>query len=349
MGQAIIHYGELIRGELKLGQSLSAQVVSTRRDAIRLNHTATHLLHAALKTIVGPHVQQKGSLVDAERARFDFSHVEALTSTQIQQLETLVNDKIRDNDEVKTALMSVDEAKKTGAMALFGEKYSDVVRVLSMGDFSKELCGGTHAARTGDIGLFKIISEYGVASGVRRIEMVTGAYALEWVQQQVAVLDGIAVQLKTTVNSVSDKLSQWMLELKAQEKELLRLKQKEAAQSGNDLLAEVQRVGDVNLLVKTLVHVDGQALRTLLDQLKSSLDNAVIVLVSVTDEKMNVIAGVSKSILGRVPTAAMLVKHLCGKGGGRDDMAQGGGMVPEDLASKMADLRSLVAASVGHS
>lgn len=342
LGQAIVHYGELIKGELVPGQLLKAQVNTQRRDAIRLNHTATHLLHAALKTIVGEHVQQKGSLVDAERARFDFSHLEALTPVQIQALETWVNEKIRDNAEVHTAVMSIADAKSTGAVALFGEKYGETVRVLSMGDFSKELCGGTHAGRTGDIGLFKIVSEYGVASGVRRIEMVTGAYALEWMQAQLAVLDSIALQLKTATSGVSDKLNQWMLEFKAQDKELARLKQKDAAQSGHALLAEVQRVGDVNLLVKQLDNIDGQALRTLLDQLKSSLEHAVIVLVSVADQKMNVIAGVSKSILGKVPSAALLVKHLCGKGGGREDMAQGGGMVPEDLEQKMAELSSLV-------
>ena len=342
VGQAIVHYGELMRGELRLLQSVKAEVDTARRDAIRLNHTATHLLHAALKTIVGEHVQQKGSLVDADRARFDFSHYDALTASQTQQLETLVNDKIRANDEVMTTLMSIDEAKQRGAVALFGEKYSDVVRVLTVGDFSKELCGGTHARRTGDIGLFKITAEYGVASGVRRIEMVTGYAALQWVHGQLRLLDELAAQLKTTTSSVSDKLSQCLRDAKLQEKELAQLKLKIAAESGHALVAEVQKIGDVNLLVKQVDHLDAQGLRALLDQLKSSMDSAVIVLIAVSQNKMNVVAGVSKSILGRVPTAAMLVKHLCGKGGGRDDMAQGGGPVPPDLDSKMSHIAKMI-------
>ena len=347
VGQAIVHYGQLLQGELSIGQTINAKVDSARRNAIRLNHTATHLLHAALKAIVGPHVQQKGSLVDAERARFDFSHFEALTSEQLRQLENLVNDRIRANDEVETQIMSIDEAKRSGAVALFGEKYSDAVRVLSLGDFSKELCGGTHAARTGDIGLFKITAEYGVASGVRRIEMVTGAYAQAWINEQLGILDGVAQKLKTTPANVSDKLSQFLHDAKQQEKELTRLQAKLAAKSGTDLLSQVQAVNDVNLLVKQLDGMDSQALRTTLDQLKSSLDQAVIVLFAIEQEKINVVAGVSKNILGRVPTAAMLVKHLCGKGGGRDDMAQGGGRVPDDLEEKIAQIKTMIVEHVG--
>lgn len=346
-GQAIVHYGQLLQGELSIGQTINAKVDSARRNAIRLNHTATHLLHAALKTIVGPHVQQKGSLVDAERARFDFSHFEALTPQQLRQLESLVNEKIRANEEAVTQVMSLDEAKKSGAVALFGEKYSDAVRVLSLGNFSKELCGGTHAARTGDIGLFKITAEYGVASGVRRIEMVTGAYAQAWINEQLGILDEVAQKLKTTTANVSDKLSQFLHDAKQQEKELTRLQAKLAAKSGTDLLSQVQAVNDVNLLVKQLDGMDSQALRTTLDQLKSSLDKAVIVLFAIEQEKMNVVAGVSKNILGRVPTAAMLVKHLCGKGGGRDDMAQGGGRVPDDLEEKIAQIKTMIVEHVG--
>ena len=241
--------------------------------------------------------------------------------------------------------MSIDEAKTSGAVALFDEKYSDVVRVLTIGEFSKELCGGTHARRTGDIGLFKITAEYGIASGVRRIEMLTGSYALQWVQGQLGLLDDMASLLKTTTNAVTEKLSQSLHDAKLQEKELIQLKQKMAMQSGNAMMSEVQKIGDVNLLVKIVDNVDGQGLRTLLDQLKSTLENAVIVLIAVSDNKMSVVAGVSKAILGTVPTAAMLVKHLCGKGGGRDDMAQGGGPVPVDLDGKMADIAKMVAVS----
>ncbi|WP_347252495.1 DHHA1 domain-containing protein, partial [Legionella sp.] len=330
-----------------VNQEVNARIDVARRNAIRLNHTATHLLHAALKTLVGSHVQHKGSFVDAERARFDFSHFEALTPTQLRQLEVLVNEKIRANDEVVTEIMSIEEAKKSGAVALFGEKYGDSVRVLSLGEFSKELCGGTHASRTGDIGLFKITAEYGIASGIRRIEMVTGAYALSWVNQQLEVLEEIAVKLKTNPVSVPEKLSQFLHEVKQQEKELARLNAKIASISGADLLAEVQTVQGVNLLVKQLDNMDNQTLRTTLDQLKSSLDNAVIVLIATSEEKMNVVAGVSKSLLGLVPTAATLVKHLCGKGGGREDMAQGGGRVPEDLDQRISQIRAMIAEHAG--
>jgi alanyl-tRNA synthetase len=347
VGKAIVHYGELLEGELTINQEISAHVDSARRDAIRLNHTATHLLHAALKQVIGSHVQQKGSLVDAERARFDFSHFEALTADELRQLERLVNDRIRANDEVITEVMTIDEAKKSGAVALFGEKYGETVRVLSVNEFSKELCGGTHASRTGDIGLFKIIAEYGVASGVRRIELVTGAFALNWINQQLESLDEVAAKLKATSATVSDKLSQFLHDAKQQEKELARVNAKLAAKSGADLLSEVQKINDMNVLIKQLGSVDSQALRTTLDQLKSSMDNAVIVLIATEQDKMNVVAGISKSLLGRVPSAAMLVKHLCGKGGGREDMAQGGGRVPDDLDEKISQIQAMIAEHAG--
>ena len=342
VGQAIVHQGEVLEGTLTLNQTVNAQIDNKRRDAIRLNHTATHLLHAALKKLIGSHVQQKGSLVEADRARFDFSHSEALTPTQIRDIELLVNEQIRANYEVVTQVMDIEQAKSSGAVALFGEKYSDAVRVLSMGSFSKELCGGTHARRTGDIGLFKIIAEYGIASGVRRIDMVTGSYALVWVNEQQHLLADLAASLKTTVGTVRDKLSQLILESKSQEKEITKLLSEKAQKSGSDLLSEVEQVNGINLLIKQLDGMDSQSLRTTLDQLKSSLESAVIVLFSVDQNKMNVIAGVSKNILGKAPTAAMLVRHLCGKGGGRDDMAQGGGAVPEDLTAKIKQIKTMV-------
>ena len=343
-GQAIVHYGEVVEGEFKVKQTVEANVDAVRRDAIRLNHTATHLLHAALKQIVGEHVHQKGSLVDASRARFDFSHHEALTNVQLRQLESLVNQHIRANVEVATALMDMNEAKKTGAVALFGEKYSEVVRVLSMGDFSKELCGGTHACRTGDIGLFKIMAEYGVASGVRRIEMVTGAQALEWVNQQQLILEDVSHKLKTSSDKALDKLSQLMQDYKLQEKQLMGLNQKLAARSGDALQKDVQKIGDVNLLVKRLDNQDAQSLRVMLDSLKSSMDSAVIVLCSVSGDKLSVVSAISKPLIGRVPSAATFVKHLCGKGGGRDDMAQGGGDAPADLDIKLSEIAGMIQA-----
>jgi len=338
IGQAIIHQGELISGFLVREQSVKAVLDVARRDAVRLNHTATHLLHAALKRIMGSHVQQKGSLVDAARARFDFSHHEALTASQLIEIESLVNEKVRENSVVETHEMSMDAASATGAVALFGEKYGDLVRVLTVGDFSKELCGGTHARRTGDIGLFKITAEYGVANGVRRLEFVTGSYALHWVNQQVKILEQAASQLKVTPTDVVLKLEQVLFEIKQQERAYLEIQRELTAQSSQALMSEFQSIQDKNVLVKQLHETDAIQLRHLLDQLKSRVDDAVIVLIGVSHEKMHVVAGVSKSLIGRVPSAAVLVKHLCGKGGGREDMAQGGGVLPSDLAMKMKEI-----------
>ncbi|HAT4440449.1 TPA: alanine--tRNA ligase [Legionella pneumophila] len=342
VGQAVVHYGEVIKGELTLDLSIHAQVDHIRRDAIRLNHTATHLLHAALKKIVGQHVQQRGSLVDAERARFDFSHFEALNPQQIQQIEEVVNAQIRANNEVITQVMDIESAKQSGAVALFGEKYSDAVRVLSMGDFSKELCGGTHARRTGDIGLFKIVAEYGIASGIRRIEMVTGRYALAWVNEQLAFMNNLAATLKTTPNSLQEKVSQLLLDNKNQEKMIAKLLSEKAQKSGADILGEIEEIKGINLLIKQLEGMDSQTMRHTMDQLKSRIDSAVIILFTIEQNKMNVIAGVSKNIIGKTPSAAQLVRHLCGKGGGRDDMAQGGGDVPEDLNSKIKEIKEMI-------
>lgn len=342
VGKSIVHYGEVVEGDLHVNQAVEAQIDSLRRDALRLNHTATHLLHAALKQIVGPHVQQKGSLVNEGRTRFDFSHFEALTPSQIRQIEVLVNEQIRANHEVVTQVMDIEAAKQSGAVALFDEKYADAVRVLSMGSFSKELCGGTHARRTGDIGLFKIVAEYGIASGVRRIELITGAFALEWVTEQQAVLEQLASQLKTTVPHVEDKLTQALTENKKLEKEITLLQNEKAKDSGKNLLSEVEQINGINVLIKRMDGLDMQTMRTTMDQLKSSLDSAVIVLFAVDNDKMNVIAGVSKSILGKAPTAGALVRHLCGKGGGRDDMAQGGGSVPADLEDKINQIKQML-------
>ncbi|HEO1499180.1 TPA: alanine--tRNA ligase, partial [Legionella pneumophila] len=281
VGQAVVHYGEVIKGELTLDLSIHAQVDHIRRDAIRLNHTATHLLHAALKKIVGQHVQQRGSLVDAERARFDFSHFEALNPQQIQQIEEVVNAQIRANNEVITQVMDIESAKQSGAVALFGEKYSDAVRVLSMGDFSKELCGGTHARRTGDIGLFKIVAEYGIASGIRRIEMVTGRYALAWVNEQLGFMNNLAATLKTTPNSLQEKISQLLLDNKNQEKMIAKLLSEKAQKSGADILGEIEEIKGINLLIKQLEGMDSQTMRHTMDQLKSRIDSAVIILFTI--------------------------------------------------------------------
>ena len=341
-GTAIVHYGEVLKGVMRLQQTVWATIDEIRRDAIRLNHSATHLLHSALRLVLGEHVQQKGSLVEAERARFDFAHGAALSAQDLDRVESSVNEQIRLNHPIETALMSLEEAKLTGAAALFDEKYADTVRVLSMGEFSKELCGGTHARRTGDLGLFKIINEYGVASGIRRIEFVTGHAALLWVNDRLSLLNNLAAALKTQPDLVMDKMQHALHTLKQQEKELLRYQQGSLQQESVALRDEVQMLGEVALLVKQLDHLDTQGLRSLLDQLKSSLTNAVIVLYAVHEGNIAIVVGISKSILGKVPPAGVWVKHICGKGDGRDDMAQGGGPVPSDLAERIASLRTML-------
>ena len=342
-GNAILHEGLVIEGELSLHATVVAQIDVKRRQAIRLNHTATHMLHAVLKNLLGTHVQQRGSLVDDSRARFDFTHPAALTNNQIAQIENIMNAKIRENHPVITEVMSLDDAKSSGAMALFGEKYTEQVRVLSLGDFSKELCGGTHANYSGDIGLFKIITEYGVASGIRRIEFVTGEYAFNWMQENFAQLSATAEVLKTQPLNVLEKTVLLLQNLRDQEKELLQLQQLSAQNMSKQLLNDVKNINDVNWLVKQLDNLDMPALRSLLDQLKAAVDSAIIVLFSVNGETINVVAGVSKSLLGRVPPASVFVKHLCGKGGGRPDLAQGGGNVPGDLAEKIATMSEIIA------
>lgn len=344
VGQAIVHHGSLVKGSLHQGEAIEASIDANRRADIRRNHTATHLLHAALQQILGSHVQQKGSLVDAERARFDFSHFEPLSKAQLQSIETLVNDEIRANTEVMTRHMSLDEAKKSGAMALFGEKYEDKVRVLSIGHFSKELCGGTHVRRTGDIGLFKIVSEYGVASGVRRLEWFSGAHALRWLNGEIEVLDALSQKLKSTSDKALPKLSQLLERLRQQDKEITRLQAEVAQQSGKDYHDEAEILpSGVNLLIKQLPSGNAQTLRNSLDDLKSRMENAVIILYSLEGDKISVVAGVSKQLIGRVPQAAVFVSSLCGKGGGRPDMAQGGGVAPADLAQKIAEIRAMLA------
>ncbi len=341
-GQVIVHHGEVVRGELVRKHPVDAVVDASRRDTIRLNHTATHLLHAALKIVLGRHVQQKGSLVEATRARFDFSHPTAILPAELQRIERLVNAEIRKNHAVETHVTDIESAKKQGALALFDEKYGDSVRVLAMGEFSKELCGGTHAKRTGDIGLFKIVAEYGVASGVRRIEFVSGDAAFSWIEENLNWLQEAAHQLKTKPVHVVEKITQQSQLIKTYEKELTQFRQTMTAQSGNQLINECQTIGDVKLLVKRMDELDSQGLRQLLDNLKSSLDRAVIVLYAVQDDRLSVIAGVSRSLHGHVPVAAEFVKQLCGKGGGRDDMAQGGGAVPADLDARVAKIAMLL-------
>lgn len=336
-GAVILHEGQMISGELKTQDVVRAEV-DPCRDSTRLNHSATHLLHEALRRVLGEHVAQKGSLVDPKRLRFDFSHTAALTQAQIFSVEQLVNQHIRANADLKTTVKSLDEAKKQGAMALFSEKYADEVRVVSMGEFSTEICGGTHVSRTGDIGLFKIISESACAAGVRRIIAVTGKEAVDAVESDEKQLQLIADTLKTSREMIADKLTQLLEQNKQLTKELASFKQKMAHQGTDTLTARAKKVGDVQILVEQLPEMDRESMRHMMDQLKQSLDKSVILLASVVEGKVIFVASVSKDCLPHV-TAPDVLKQAGGKGGGRPDMAQGGG---DDVANLPAALKNTV-------
>uniref|UniRef100_UPI0040477D87 alanine--tRNA ligase n=1 Tax=Shewanella baltica TaxID=62322 RepID=UPI0040477D87 len=340
-GQATGHQGVLATGNLSVGQVVEAKVDKKLRHRTQLNHSVTHLLHAALRQVLGTHVSQKGSLVDPERLRFDFSHFEGVKAAELKEVEELVNTQIRRNHELKTAEMGIDEAKEKGAMALFGEKYDSQVRVVTMGDFSIELCGGTHVGRTGDIGLFKITSEAGIAAGVRRIEAVTGAAAMAYVAQQQAELEEAAALLKGDANSVVAKLKAQLDKMKQLEKEMAQLKDKLAAAASADLVGDAVVVNGVNVLIKKLDGVEASSLRGLQDELKQKLKSAIIVLGTAQEGKVNLIAGVSNDLIGKVKAGelvAMVAAQVGGKGGGRPDMAQAGGSQPENLDAALAQV-----------
>ena len=285
---------------------------------------------------------KKGSLVEPARLRFDFTHFEAITSAQLQQIEDLVNEKIRADIATETAIMTPDEAKQAGAMALFGEKYGDKVRVLSMGEFSKELCGGTHVHASGEIGLCKITSEAGIAAGIRRIEAVTGAGALAYVRDMEQQLQTVASQLRANREQVSQKVDALLSRNRDLEKHVQQLQDKLASSAGSDLAAQAEKVGDVNVLAARLDGVEPKSLRGTLDQLKNKLGSAVIVLVGVNDSRINVVAGLSKDCIGKAPAPRELVSAICGKGGGRDDMAQGGGALPDDLDARIESVTAMI-------
>ena len=345
-GDIFGHIGMLKQGELHIGDTVTADVDASLRKATALNHSATHLLHAALRQILGDHVQQKGSLVDANRLRFDFSHFEPVTEAQLLEIEKLVNEKIRNNYPVETRIMSLDDAKKSGAMALFGEKYDEQVRVLSMGDFSTELCGGTHVNAVGDIGLFKITVETGIASGVRRIEAVTGETAMSWIQQDEQTLERVAHLVKAGRDDVEDKLAQLVDKNRKLEKELEQLKSKLASAAGSDMASTAIDINGVKVLATKLEGADVKALRETMDQLKNKLGKAVIVLASVAGDKVSLIAGVTKDTTDKVK-AGDLVKFVAeqvgGKGGGRPDMAQAGGNDPSALPAALSSVEQWVA------
>ncbi len=335
----ILHVGKVVEGEIMAMQPAWAEVDADSRHATALNHSATHLLHAALRQHLGDHVMQKGSQVNAQRLRFDFSHFEPLTAAQLEAIEQTVNQQVRDNREVRADVMAKDDALKVGAMALFGEKYGDQVRVLRIGDFSTELCGGTHAERAGDIGLFKIVSEGGVASGVRRIEAVTGEAAIEWVRASERLIGSLAEKIKTGRDALEEKLDQLIERSRSVEKELERLKGKMASASGGDLAQKAQTVGPLKVLAARIDEADAKVLRDLVDQLRDKLGSSAVVLASVMDGKVSLIAGVSKDQTAKVK-AGDLVNFVAGKvggkGGGRPDLAQAGGNDPSQLDAALA-------------
>ncbi len=344
------HKGRLAIGTLSVGDTVEAHVDPIARQRAAWNHSATHLLHAALRRVLGNHVTQKGSLVDAQRTRFDFSHPQALTAEELQQVEALVNQAIRSNYAVDVRLMKYDEAIKHGAMALFGEKYGDEVRVIGMGDFSTELCGGTHVKRSGDIGFFKIVSESGVAAGIRRIEAVTGDVALEYIQQQQNALMEAAGALKAQPQEVTQKIAQVLDNVKALEKELARLKSKLAAAQGEDLAGSAVEVKGVKVLAAEIDGADAKALRETIDKLKGKLKSAAIVLGAREGaSKVTIIAGVTADLTAKVK-AGELVNHVAsqcgGKGGGRADMAQAGGTLPDNLPKALGSVVDWVAAKL---
>ncbi len=345
LGNAFAHYGKAV-GQIRKGEKATATIDVESREAIKKNHSATHLLHAALREVLGEHVTQKGSLVEADRFRFDFSHFESVTPKQLATIEARVNEEIRANHALTTELMELEEAKASGAMALFGEKYDEKVRVVTMGPFSVELCGGTHVSQTGEIGLFKIVSESGIASGVRRIEAFTGDAALEYVQQLETKMNTLAAMLKTDVNSVADKLAGLQSQNKELEKALQGAKAKLASQQGADVLSKVEKINGVNVLVTALEGVEAKALRTMVDDLKNRMGEGIVVLGVSTGEKVNLIAGVTKNLTAKVKAGElinMVAGQVGGKGGGRPDMAQAGGDKPENLDNALESVHSWLA------
>jgi len=340
-GGAITHVGNVTEGVLTVGHSANVYVDFERRQATILNHSGTHLLHAALRQVLGEHVQQKGSLVDPERLRFDFAHYEPVSSEQLAEIEALVNAQIRSNANAETRVMSMDAAVESGAMALFGEKYGDEVRVLSIGDFSVELCGGTHVKYAGDIGLLKIISETGIASGVRRIEAVTGATALQWVAANEQRLQRIADMVKSSREDAEEKIAQLQDKYRLLEKELQQMKGKLASNQGSDLASQAVEINGIKVLAARIEGADNKMLRETLDQLKNKLGSAAVVLGTVDGDKVTLVAGVTRDQTGSIKAGELVnqvAQQVGGKGGGRPDMAQAGGNQPENLDAALASV-----------
>jgi alanyl-tRNA synthetase len=340
-GQSIGHIGHLEKGCIKVGDSLKAVINTDIREKVKLNHSATHLLQAALQNVLGSHVHQKGSLVTPDYLRFDFSHTEALSAEQLKEIENLVNQQIRRNLVVDVEIMELNKAKERGAMALFGEKYDDNVRVLSMGDFSTELCGGTHVTHTGDIGLFKILSESGIAAGVRRIEAVTGQRALTIIHQELDQITRIAQLFKTDRNSAFDKVLQNLEQTKQLEKKVQQLKEQQAVMESAQLLHHMMDINGVGLLVAKLNDIDAKLMRTMIDDIKNKINSGVIILAAINGDKINLAAGVTKDLISKVKAGEVisdLAQQIGGKGGGRPDFAQAGGVDVRGLPQALSNI-----------
>ncbi|QPT34734.1 alanine--tRNA ligase [Proteus penneri] len=340
-GKAIGHIGKVNVGSFIVNHKINATIDIARRDAIRLNHSATHLLHAALRQVLGTHVTQKGSLVNDKYLRFDFSHFEAVKPEQLREIEDIVNAQIRLNSPVVTELMDLEDAKEKGAMALFGEKYDERVRVLTMGDFSTELCGGTHASRTGDIGLFRIVSESGTAAGIRRIEAITGIAAIESIHEQSDLISLVAQVLKSDGTNLVERIKTVQEKYRLLEKELQQLKDQQAAQESSSLGSQAKNVKGIKLLVRELNGVEPKMLRTMVDDLKNQLGSAIIVLSTISDGKVSLIVGVTKDLTAKVKAGELIsfvAQQIGGKGGGRPDMAQAGGTDIDALPAALASV-----------
>ena len=340
VGNAFAHRG-VAKTKIQLNARVKAEIDTERRAAIVKNHTSTHILHAALRKVLGDHVTQKGSLCDADKLRFDFSHFEAVTATELNEIERLVNQEIRQNHARDTQLMQIDEAKEKGAMALFGEKYDDEVRVVTLGDFSTELCGGVHVERTGDIGIVKLVSESGIAAGVRRIEAVSGESALAYIDQQAQLLSTIAGLVKSDVANSVEKVEQALNKSKQLEKDIATLKQQLAAQAGSDLISQAIEINGVKTLIAELDGVASKDLRGMLDELKVKIGSGIIMLATANDGKVGLIAGVTKDLTGKVKAGElvnMVAQQVGGKGGGRPDMAQAGGSQPENIPQALSSV-----------
>lgn len=347
VGGKILHFIKITKGEILKEDTVTLIVNESRRNDIRKNHTATHILHASLRKILGDHIQQAGSYVDSERLRFDFSHFQGLTEEEIKEVETLVNKNVMNVSTVNTEVMSIEDAKKSGATALFDDKYAEDVRVVNVGDFSKELCGGTHVTNSGEIGLFKIISESGVAAGIRRIEAVTGLNAIKYVEEKEKTLKEAAALLKTSEREILSKISSQLNEMKNKDKEIAELKSKLASGSEDEILNNIKEVNGIKVVTGVLSGVDANALRDLADKLRSKIESGVVVLGSNADDKVQFVAMATKDVMAKGIHCGKIIKEVAsvagGGGGGRPDMAQAGGKLPEKLEEAIGLVETIVA------